>query len=278
MWREFFVWLFKDEKPLNMEVFSFWHILYTVIILAATIAVGILFLKKSEETKSRLLSAIAIAVAVLYIGDFFVQPFMHGDPTVAGEMNIDKLPFHICTIMCPALLFVQFNKRFARFAEAVAILSIVGPLMYITYPNGALGGVSPFSYRILQTFLYHGLVFCWGFNMLALGKVKPSVKRCWQPLIGLCLIAVISIGANYAYGNPEHHYDWFFTTGSSFSYAFPEAMHPYLPYVMPFIVIAAIFAVALAVYGIYYLTVFVKGRIEKKMVEKKAAEKEPLNV
>ena len=261
MLREFLVWLFKDDKPLNMDVFSVWHILYTLIIFGVTIFLGILFCKKSGEAKEKFLRALAIITLVLYVGDFFIQPFMHGDPSVVGEMNIDKLPFHICTIMCPVIMLIQFNKRMSWCYEAAALLAIVGPLMYLTYPNGALGDVSPFCYRIIQTCMYHGVVFCWGFNMIALGKAKISIKRCWKPLIGLGLIALWATVGNLAYNVEGNTHDWFFLTGSSFSYAFPESMHPYLTYIMPFAVIAAIFAVVLCVYGVYYLTLFVKGKI-----------------
>ena len=264
MLREFLVWLFNDDKPLNMEVFSVWHILYSLIIFGVTIALGVLLHKKSDEVKERFLRSLAIIILALYVGDFFVQPFMHGDPAVSGQMNIDKLPFHICTLMCPVILSIQLFKRMAPIYEAAALLAIVGPLMYLTYPNGALGDVSPFCYRIIQTFLYHGAVLCWGFNMIALGKAKISIKRSWKPLVGLALIAVWATFGNLAYNVEGDTHDWFFLTGSSFSYAFPDALQPYLTYIMPFVVVGAIFGVVLCVYGIYYLTVFIKGRISKK--------------
>ena len=185
--REFAIWLFSDDKPLNIDVFSFFHIFYTGTIIILTILLGLYLSKKDEKTQNRALSIIAFATAFLYISDFFVQPLMHGDASVAGEMNIDKLPFHICTLLCPVLNFVQFNKTFEKLINAirepVAVLAIVGPIMYLTYPNGAVGDISPICYKILQTFIYHGLVFAWGFNMIATKKVVLSIKRSWHALV-----------------------------------------------------------------------------------------------
>jgi len=263
MLREFFIWLFDSNKPFEIDVFSFWHILYTLVIIATTILLGIRLSRRGEEYADKILSRIASTVVIIYLADFFVQPLMHGDASVAGEMNIDKLPFHICTLMCPVLAIVQ-SKKLKFLYEPAAFLAIVGPLMYLTYPNGALGDVSPLSYKILQTFIYHGLVLSWGYNMIASGKVKPRIQNCWKALVGLCVIAVWAALGNAVYTNVDHHYDWFFITGSSFAYAFPESWEPYLGYIMPFIVIVAIFAVVLAVYGIYYAVVAINEKRKAK--------------
>ena len=261
--REFAIWLFSDDKPFNIDVFNFWHILYATVIIGTTILLGTVLSKKSEKVQDRVLSIIASATAFLYLSDFFIQPLMHGDASVAGEMNIDKLPFHICTLLCPVLNFVQHSrccgKLIKAIKEPVAILAIVGPLMYICYPSGAVGDISPICYKMLQTFIYHGLVFSWGFNMIATKRVIPSIKRFWKTVVGLGCVALWASLGNALYISPEEHFDWFFLTGSSFPFI-PEKL-------MPIVVIGAISGVALLVYAIYYAVMAVK----KKNAAKKAA-------
>lgn len=261
--REFFVWLFSDDKPFNIEVFNLWHILYAVTIIGLTILLGVYLSKKDEATKNKALGIIAFSMTALYLLDFFVHPFMHGDASVAGEINIDKLPFHICTVLCPIIAFTQFNKCFKKFfdyiREPVALLAIVAPLMYITYPNGAVGDISPICYKILQTFIYHGLVFSWGFNVLATKTVVPCIKNWWKAFACIICIALWASLGNAIYTNVDHHYDWFFLTGSAF---------PFVPPVlMPFAVVAAILGMVFIIYGIYYGFMAIK----KKNAEKKAA-------
>ena len=258
--REFAIWLFSDDKPLNIDVFSPFHILYTVTIIGLTILLGIYLSKKDEKVQNRVLSIIAFSTAFLYLSDFFIQPLMHGDASVAGEMNIDKLPFHICTLLCPLINFVQFNKCCEKFIkvirEPITIMAIVGPLMYICYPSGAVGDISPICYKMLQTFIYHGLVFSWGFNMIATKRVVPSIKRSWKTLVALGCVALWASLGNALYISPEEHFDWFFLTGSSF---------PFIPEkIMPVVVIGAIFCVALMVYGIYYAVMAVKNKAASK--------------
>ena len=256
MLRDFFIWLFDNNKPLEIDVFSFWHILYTVIIIGLTITLGIFISKKSDKAKESVLRLIACSITVIYIADFFIQPLMHGDASVGGEMNIDKLPFHICTVLCPIIAFVQFNKKLAFMKEPIALLAIIAPLMYLTFPNGALGGVSPLSYKIIQTFVYHGLVFSWGFNMITTKTVVPTIKNWWKSLIAIICIALWASLGNAVYSNPDHHYDWFFLTGSSFPFV-PEPL-------MPLAVVVAILGMVFIIYGIYYGFMAIKESVKAK--------------
>lgn len=78
-------------------------------------------------------------------------------------MDVDKLPFHICTLVAVFIPFAQFNKKFAKIKDVISCLAIVASLIYISYPGSALGGVLPWCYKVVQTFVFHGLVFAWGY-------------------------------------------------------------------------------------------------------------------
>ncbi len=267
--REFLLWLFeKRAEPCEIALFNFWHIFYFALIVAGIITAGIFLKKTTEKTKNKVFSILSISLCVLYAADFFIMP-LYGD-----GIDIDKLPFHICTVLCPVVAFVQFNKRFARLRETVTILAIVAPLMYLTYPGSAVGELSAFCYKVVQTFLYHGVLLAWGYLNLATGVVKPVFKRCYKVLIGLCIIAAWAMIGNLTYSaniydyDASPHYDWFFLTGSTFPFV-PKAL-------MPFAVIAAVFCVALMVYGLYYLVIRIQNG--KKTATEAAEEKEEATV
>lgn len=265
----------ETEGFFEIDVFNFWHILYFVLIVGSMIVGGIYMRRATDEVKNKIFGILVTVLCALYAFDFFAVPLYYSktleNGTIFYTLDIDKLPFHICTVLCPVVAFVQFNKRFAKFREPVAILAIVAPLMYITFPNGAVGGISAVCYKIIQTFLYHGVLLAWGYLNLATGVVKPAFKRCYKVLIGICLIALWATVGNLTYNESyvgegsAQHFDWFFLTGTSFG------MHPAL---MPFLVIAAVFGVALCVYGLYYLVL----HIIAKRAEKKATEEEPVTV
>ena len=276
--REFMLWLFeKRATPCEIALFNFWHIFYFALIIAAAITAGVFLKKATDETKTRVFSILSITLVALYVFDWFAIPLYNthecADGSILYMLDVDKLPFHICTILCPVVAFVQFNKKCARFREPVAILAIVAPLMYLTYPGSAVGDLSAFCYKVIQTFLYHGVLLAWGYLNLATGVVRPAFKRCYKVLIGICLIAVWAMIGNLTYGtcfnhDGDPHYDWFFLTGSTF---------PFVPKpLMPFAVIAAVFCVALLVYGIYYLVLRIQNG--KKVTVEEAEEKEEVTV
>lgn len=263
----FLIWLLaKREGPCEIAFLSFFHILYLAIILALT-AVLVVYLKRHPEKRATALRHLSLTLIALYVSDIFLQPFVSSDFT----MNIDKLPFHICTLMCPVSAFAQFNPKFAKFKEPIALLSIAGSLMYLVYPGNAIGDISPFCYKILQTFIYHGVLFAWGVNTLVSEEFVPSIRNWYKSLIGLSMVAAWATIGNFAYNTSYlgtdglHHYDWFFLTGSSFSFILP-------PYLMPFAVIAAVFGTIMCIYGLYYLYMHVQSKKNTRAAEKTEAE------
>lgn len=72
------------------------------------------------------------------------------------------------------------------------------------------------------------------------------MENIWQNYIALLFIAVWAMIGNVLYaGIPEnHHYDWFFLTGSTF---------PFIPtWLMPICTIGAVFGMVAIIYLIYW--------------------------
>lgn len=242
-----------SNGPIEITLFSVWHILWIVLILGCALAGYFILRKKPQEKKVKALNVLACLVIGFYILDFFIMPFSQ------GKIDIDKLPFHICTLTGIFVPFVQFNKKFKPIKNTIVCFAIVSSLMYITYPGSALGGVTPWCYKVVQTFVYHGLVFAWGFLSISLNEAEFNFKEIWKEAVGLVLIILWAAFGNYAYvGIPDgHHYDWFFITGSTF---------PFIPsWLMPFVVFAAVFGMC----AIIYLINFVIRKIITKSQNKK---------
>ena len=260
--REILINIFKDDTfgP-DITLFGFFHLFYFFIIICVTLLLIFLFKDKEESKKKKLLDIYAIVLVGLYLGDFFVHPFMNNE----NALNVDKLPFHLCTIACPLITIIRiFPDKTKRIANAVTVLGLVGAIMYLTCPNGAVGpGVKAFSYRMLQTFTYHGVLFTYGILSLTLGACKLDYKKIYMEAIMILALILISLGANHAYSIPGgHHYDWFFTTGSSFGVN---------DIAMPFIMFGIIFAMCNAIYLLYF-------GIKKLIEKKKAANQEVTEV
>lgn len=259
--RNFLIKLFgTSEGSVDMSLFSVWHFLYLAAIAGAIVGAAFALRKKSPEYKNKTLKILSIVTLCIYIADFFLQPFVNGTPF---ELSIDKLPFHICTLMGIVAVFAQYSNK-AWFKETSSALAMAGTVMYLTYPGTALGDVTPWCYKVVQTMTYHGLLLTWGVLTLTTGEVKLNWKNIWMPLVGLCIIAVWATVGNVCYnssyigGDGNHHWDWFFLTGSTF---------PFIPvWIMPFVVITSIFAVISGIYLIYWLAT--RNRKKPDLTEK----------
>ncbi|MBQ3116290.1 MAG: YwaF family protein [Clostridia bacterium] len=224
---------------ISITAFSLSHIIYILLIAGAIVGLYLGFRKKNDDKKEKVLRILAYAVVISYLSDFFVHDFVY------GGLNMDKLPFHICTVLCPIMAFTQFNKRFKKFLEPVAMLSIVAPLMYLCYP-ASIGDGEPWCYQAVQTMFYHGTLLAWGILNLAYGKVKPSIKKCYTSAI---LLVIITLWAKL--GNILLEHNWFFLNEDAFYIGLVEG--GIIPkWLLMVINPIAFFAVILAVYGIYY--------------------------
>ena len=248
---EWFHGLFSDNigGP-TIGLFSIWHIMYLVVILGIVIGGIFLLRNRSEKTKRRVVSIALIFALVTYAADFFAMPFY-----INGDIYayLDKLPFHICTSISIIAAFTHF-KKIKWLETPVAVLCVVAPLMYMTYPGSALSG-SAFSYRVVQTMLYHGAVLAYGVWAISTKQVEMKIKNVWKELVVIVVIALWATLGNTLYVFGDRSYNWFFMNGSPFG--FPAQ-------IQPFITIFAVYLMCLIIYGIYYAVVAISRQIKKR--------------
>lgn len=249
MLREFVLKLFSEHNSeLKIGLFDGWHFMYLGFTFGMALVIPLIFKSKSERTRKRVVDLFAYLTIFLYLIDFFIMPLSDSYSGISAY----KLPFNICTLMAALVPFVQFNKRFAPIKTTVVFMGMAGAIMWMCYPGTALGGQPPFSYVIVQTFIYHSVLFCYGVFAIALGDVKPHIKNCWKELVGVLCMFVWARFGNSIYGKENN---WFFIESSIF---------PFLPdAAMPYAVIASVFGVILALYGIYYLICAIDRRAHR---------------
>lgn len=272
--REFFFKLFKDshfDTGISITPFSVSHIVYLLLIFGSIVGIYFAMRGRSYEKRLRAVSILAALVMISYISDFFMHEFSNASVVdgafVGGGINLDKLPFHICTVLCPLSFLVQFNKKLSKFAEPVAILSILAPMMYICYP-ASIGDGEPWCYTAVQTMFYHGTLMAWGILNLALGIVKPEIKKCWH---GAVLLAAITLWAKLGCILYEHN--WFFLEEDAFYIGLVEnGVIPKwsLMLINPLVFFAAVMAVYGVVYAIRHYTA--KKENPSSVFEKETAE------
>lgn len=192
------------DTGIQITPFSPAHIVYIVLIFGGTAAAWLVLRKKSAQTKEKFLRLLAYGLVVCYLSDFFCHEFVY------GGLNTDKLPFHICTVLCPLVAISQFNRKGSKIAEPVAMLAALSSMMYLCYP-ASVGTGEPWCYQAVQTMFYHGVLMAWGVLSMALGAVKPDIKHIWKS--GLLLVC-ITLWAKL--GNILMEHNWFFLEEDAF--------------------------------------------------------------
>ena len=236
--------LLKDHKGnVIFNCFGIWHILIMLLIFGGVITTVLVLNNKNQCTKDKAINLVINLVFGLYILDFFLMPFSY------GYIDVDKLPFHICTLMGLMAFMARNNKFLSRFTTEFTLLGLIGALMYISYPSGVADGETfPFSYRVIQTMIYHGLLVAHGVFALTFNDIKLEWKKIYRELFVIILIAGIAIVANNIYSGELGDFNWFFVSADPFG-LFPENI---APFIMPFIMIIVIFLMDILIYSIYF--------------------------
>ena len=261
--RDLFFKLFESSHfntGISVTAFSLSHIVYLALIVGAVLGLYFAYRRAPYEKKKKLLDVIVIAITVSYLSDFFVHEFVYASKVdgafIGGGLNMDKLPFNICTVLCPLAAFVSFNSKFKKFLEPVAMLAVLAPMMYIAYP-AAIGDGEPWCYQAIQTMFYHGALMSWGILNLALGTLKPDIKKCYESAI---LLGAITLWAKL--GNILLEHNWFFLEEDAFYIGLVEG--GVIPKWLLMIINPVVFFTAvLGLYGVYYLVIKLKSKKEK---------------
>ncbi len=237
--------LLSDKKSdIVFNCLGIWHILYLIIILSVIISLIFILKNKNEETKNKAINISIIVSFSLYMLDFFLMPFAY------SEIDIEKLPFHICTVTCVLCFMSRYNKFLSKYQIEFAILGLIGNMIYLIYPAGVgWYQVHPLSYRVIQTLLYHGCMTTYGLFVLTLAKPQLNFKKSYKELIIISGLVVWALIGNTFYNSSERFYNWFFVVQDPFGLIPLEISQ----YIMPFFMVMFIYAFVLIIYVIYNL-------------------------
>ena len=223
-------------------LFSGWHFFYVVLTVALIVTALILLRSKTQAVRERVARGFGSLAFGLYIADIFLMPLAY------GEIDIEKLPFHVCTATCLMCFLSSRSTRLEKYRLSFVLLGFISNLVYLIYPAGVMWhAVHPLSYRVVQTLLFHGIMTVYGALTLAFEHQKLEIKHCYRDLTVVVLMTVWALLGNYAYNGISegysHFFNWFFVVRDPF-YAIPETV---APFVMPILNIVLFFAVEMAI-------------------------------
>ena len=228
--------------------FSLYHFCYIFLCFAVIAAILIVLRKKDAAVKDKAAEVFINIAFGLYVADFFLMPFAY------EEIDIEKLPFHVCTAMCVMCFLSRHTRFLQKYRTHFALLGFISNLVYLIYPAGVMWhAVHPLCYRVVQTLIFHAVMTVYGLLTLLYDGADLTFKECRGDLftvIGMTAWAVIGnalyTGSAGAYSGD---YNWFFVLRDPFNMLDEKSAR----FIMPFLNIAIFFAVCVAVRLILHL-------------------------
>ena len=236
--------LLSDKKGGEIfRCFGVWHFVYIALAAVAFTLIFLSLKSKDKDTKDKVMLTLINISFGLYILDFFLMPFAY------GEIDIEKLPFHICTAMCVACFLSNHIERLKPLRVHFALLGFISNLVYLIYPAGVMWHAThPLSYRVVQTLIFHGIMSVYGLLTLVYDGKELSFKTCYRDLAVISGMTVWALVGNLLYngeaGEYSHFFNWFFVIRDPF-YILPADI---APFIMPFVNIGLFFGVEMLVY------------------------------
>ena len=242
--------LLSDKKSdIIFTCFGTWHLLYMALIFLAILGLLLRLQGKPAEVRQRAADRAICFSFGLYMADFFLMPFAY------GAIDLEKLPFHVCTAMCVLCFAARRSPFLQKFRLPLTVLALASNLIYTIYPAGVgWYQIHPLSYRVIQTLLFHGSMTAYGILYLASVDLAAEQKVGKKDLTIIVAMTLWAMLGNYLYNGSadgyDHFFNWFFVIRDPF-YLLPEHI---APYVMPFVMVVVMYVAVLLVYGGWFLT------------------------
>ena len=83
------------------------------VIFLSIISLVFIFRNKKESLKNKLVVGSINTAFIMYMLDFFLMPFAY------QIIDIEKLPFHICTVSCVLCFLSRHNNFFNKYNSSV---------------------------------------------------------------------------------------------------------------------------------------------------------------
>lgn len=235
--------LLSDRKGGEVfTCFGVYHWCYILLAVLVAILAAVKMGKLDAQNRERELDRWINLAFGLYIADFFLMPFAY------EAIDLEKLPFHVCTAMCVACFLSRRWAPLKLWQLPLATLGFVSNLVYLIYPAGIMWqGVHPLCYRVVQTLSFHAIMAVYGFLTLCYGQQPVSCKNWRKDLAVITAMTGWAVLGNTLYngkaGGYDHFFNWFFVVRDPF-YILPEAISPW---VMPLVNIGVFFGVEMVI-------------------------------
>lgn len=254
VWSEFFKeGFFGYGEKGDFQYFSIWHFLPILILIAGIILTYIFRDKIADSKHEKTFRLILGCTMLLAEFGFFWRLLYVGPGDTVHHTMMTKLPIQVCEWTCifAAIMVFTENKHFFDIDATICLTLGVAPLLL---PAVILDS-GPKYFRYYQFWLEHIIPIYSVFYMMFIKGLRYDIKKIYKPLTFLCILAAISMVANY------------FIPEASYMYLQGDALGPAITSILPsnqFARFGVFTAVTLLLFGIEFLIFYLIRRYRKK--------------
>ena len=182
-------------------IFSWFHLITLIPIIAVSILVPFFFKDVSEKTYKRILLIFWIILIVFEIFKQLILAFHYGSPSY-WEYSIRDFPFSICSqiyYMVPIILFVNKQKHPKIVDAATGYLCLITLTMGIVVCIYTDMVMRDLIFINIQTLVHHGVLIAVGVFVFVWNRKNINIKTFYRTLIAFGITAVIAILINLAF-------------------------------------------------------------------------------
>ena len=244
-------------------IFSWFHIVALIPIIALAIFIPLYFKDRKEKTYKLILLIFWIVLIIFEIFKQLVKALHYGSPSY-WEYSVRDFPFSICSMvyyLTPIILFVNKEKHPKIVDAAIGYLSFITMTMGIIVCIYTKMVTSELIYINIQTLVHHGALVIMGLFIYVWNRRTITIKTFYRTLIAFGITAVMAILINVAFY--PHFINMFFINPTRITNlpvgSIVQERAGYVVYLITFLA-----AIALAT----FLTYFVETSIYKLATKK----------
>lgn len=199
-------WTNQNNPKLDKSVYLYGtrHIIVLALVVVLSIALSLIFRKKSERTKNILFNIFGWLFLFFEVASRVVNLIIADSYTVESVAKI-ILPMHICSVMVWVFIFAIFTKK-----QFLINYSVIGGILattaFLAYPAVGLNRVY-MSFTCIYSTFSHMLGFICCILLMTLGKANFRFKDIWKTFLcfavmfvwGAILNFIIFPGSDYMY-------------------------------------------------------------------------------
>ena len=188
----------KMEEP---GIFSWFHLIALIPIIAGAILIPLFFKDAKEKTYKRILFIFWVVLITLEIFKQLVKAYHYEEPPY-WEYSIRDFPFSICSMvyyLMPIILFVNKEKHPKIVDAAVGYFSFILLTMGIVVCIYTKMVTSDLIFINVQTLIHHGSLVILGVYIYVWNRKTITFKTFYRSLIAFAITAVIAIIINVAF-------------------------------------------------------------------------------